>query len=239
MSDVIRNSNIDGNITGLSVDISMLTFRQFKALLPGTDGQKLPTVRALRESDIRVLAIVETEDGVLTVFCNGFFMYETTSGHATVYAIDRCASIVLSPVTAGTLNALDESTLDDCPWTKVLEFAANERIVSNANRDVERQEVLSLDAIDEDWDARRTVQPEFETRLEEEEALMEESEKLRAALAKLTNRQREIVRLYYFEGMTQENIASRLKISQQATSKALKQSYQKIKDVFNALGKNT
>jgi RNA polymerase sigma factor (sigma-70 family) len=238
MSDVIRDSNI-GDITGLSVDISALTFRQFKALLPGTEGQKLPTVKALRESDIRVLAIVETKDGVLTVFCNGFFMYETKSGHATVYAVDRCANIVLSPVKDGTLNALDENTLDDCPWPKVLEFAANERIVSNANRDVERQEVLSLDAVDEDRDMRLMIHPEFETRLEEEESLMEESEKLRAALAKLTNRQREIIRLYYFDGMTQENIASRLEISQQATSKALKQAYQKIKDVFSALGKNT
>ena len=239
MNDVIRDSNIDSSITGLSVDISALTFAQLKTLLPDTKGRMLPTVRALRESDTRVLAIVETRDGVLTVFRNGFFMYETKNGHATVYAVDRCARIVLNPMTGGETSALEETSFGDCPWPKVLEFAANERIVSNINRDARRQEVLSLDAIDEDWDTRLTTQPDFERQLEEEEALTKDSEKIRTALAHLTDRQREVIRLYYFDELNQEEIASKLKITQQATSKALNQAIQRIKNVFSGLGKNT
>ena len=55
----------------------------------------------------------------------------------------------------------------------------------------------------------------------------------------LTDRQREVIRLYYFDGLNQEEIASKLKITQQATSKALNQAIQRIKNVFSGLGKNT
>ena len=219
MSDVIRNNT--GGITGLSVDISTLTFRQFKALLPETEGQKLPTVKALRELDTQVLAIVDTKDGVLTVFRNGFFMYETKSGHATVYAVDRCSNIALNPMSDDPTSVLDETSFGDCPWPKVLEFVASERVAGNIVRDARRQEVLSLDVVDEDWDTRLAVQPEMETRLEEEDASMEESERLRSALAHLTKRQREVIRLYYFDGLTQEEIASQLGVSRPYITKTL------------------
>ena len=211
---------------------SALTFRQFKALLPGTEGQKLPTVKTLRELGIRVLAIVGTKDGVLTVFRNGFFMYETKSGHATVYAVDRCSRIVLHSARDKPASTLDESSFGDCPWPKVLEFAANERITNNINRDARRQEVLSLDVMDEDWDMRLAVQSEMETRLEEEDASMEESERLRAALAKLTNRQREIIRLYYFDGLSQGEIAIRLTLDKSTVSITLKRAIEKVKRCF-------
>ena len=236
MSDVISISNT-GGITGLSVDISTLTFAQLKALLPGTEGRKFPTVKALRESDTQVLTLVKTKDGTLTVFRNGFFMYETKSGHATVYAVDRCSSIVLTPTGDAPISVLDETNFGDCSWPKILEFVASERITNNINRDARRQEVLSLDVLDEDYDTWLTVQPEMEMRLEEEDASLEESERLRTALTQLTKRQREVIRLYYFDGLTQEEIALKLQITQQATSKVLKQAYKTIKDVF--IGKNT
>ena len=213
--------NTTNSITGLSVDITSLTFAKFKALVSSTEGMKLPTVKALRESGTQVLALVKTKDGALTVFRNGFFMYETKSGHATVYAVDRCARIVLSPMNNDEASVLDETNFGDCPWPKVLEFAASERIANNINRDARRQEVLSLDIFDEDYDTRLTVQPEMEIHLEEEDVSMEESERLRAALAQLTKRQREVIRFYYFDGLTQEEIASQLGVSRPYITKTL------------------
>ena len=221
MSDVIRDDTIDTDITGLSVDVTSLSFTHFKELVPSTDGKTLPTVKALRDSDAQILVIVETRDGILTIYRNGFFSYVTKTGHATVYAVDRCSCIVLNPTSDDPASVLDETNFGDCPWTKVLEFVASERIINNINRDARRQEILSLDVVDEDWDKRLTVQPEFETRLEEEDASMEESERLRAALAQLTKRQREVIRFYYFDGLTQEEIASQLGVSRPYITKTL------------------
>ena len=232
MSDVIRDDTIDTDITGLSVDVTSLSFTHFKELVPSTDGKTLPTVKALRDSDAQILVIVETRDGILTIYRNGFFSYVTKTGHATVYAVDRCSCIVLNPTSDDPASVLDETNFGDCPWTKVLEFVASERIINNINRDARRQEILSLDVVDEDWDKRLTVQPEFETRLEEEDALIEESEKLRAALTKLTNRQREIIRLYYFDGLSQGEIATRLTLDKSTVSITLKRAIEKVKRCF-------
>ena len=122
-------------------------------------------MKALRKLDTQVLALVKTKDGALTVFRNGFFMYETKSGHVTVYAVDRCSSIVLNSMSDDASKVLDETSFRDCPWPKVLEFVASERVAGNIVRDARRQEVLSLDVVDEDWETRSAVQPDFEARL--------------------------------------------------------------------------
>ena len=232
MNDVIRNNT--GGITGLSVDISTLTFRQFKALLPGTEGQKLATLRALRASGVQAIAIAETDDGTLTVFRNGFFTYETKSGHATVYAVDRCSSIVLNPTSDDPTSVLDETSFGDCPWPKVLEFVASERITNNISRNAERHEVLSIDVEPEYWDAQMSVQPELETRLDEEVDRKQEAQLIETAKSVLTARQWEVLYLYYGKGLTQEEIAITLMIPQSSVSITLKRSLQNLQRKFQA-----
>ena len=60
----------------------------------------------------------------------------------------------------------------------------------------------------------------------------EEKRELYAAIKKLTPRQKEIVRLIYFEEKTQEEAASIIGISHQAISKALKKILDELKSFF-------
>lgn len=58
----------------------------------------------------------------------------------------------------------------------------------------------------------------------------EEKRELYAAIARLTPREKELVRLIYFDGKTQDEVAEQFGVSQQAISKALSKIIEKIKN---------
>ena len=60
----------------------------------------------------------------------------------------------------------------------------------------------------------------------------ERAEKLRSAIARLSERQRFILQEVFFRNQTQKEVASQLKISQQAVSKTLKNAIQNLKKYF-------
>lgn len=60
----------------------------------------------------------------------------------------------------------------------------------------------------------------------------EELRRLYAAMGKLTGRQREIIELYYFKGMTQQEIADELGISKPGVHYALQGALKKLKKCF-------
>lgn len=59
-----------------------------------------------------------------------------------------------------------------------------------------------------------------------------ELKRLYAAMSKLTERQMEIIQLYYYEGMNQEEVAEELGISQRAVSYSLESALKKIRKNF-------
>ena len=56
--------------------------------------------------------------------------------------------------------------------------------------------------------------------------------RLYAAMGKLTERQKEIIELYYFKGMTQQEIADELGIARPVVAKSMKASLNKLKKFF-------
>lgn len=60
----------------------------------------------------------------------------------------------------------------------------------------------------------------------------EELRRLYAAMGKLTERQREVIELYYFKGMTQQEIADELGIGRRSVGNALEGAIKKLKKVF-------
>ena len=206
-----------------------LSFSQFKALFPSTENLKLPTAKALKNMDVPILVSLKTEEGILTVYRNGFFMYETENGHVTVYAVDCCARIVMYSARDKPSVALDESSFGDCPWPKVLEFAASERIASNISRNVERHEVLSIDVAPESWDAQMSIGSNFETQIEGEEEKAWKIQVLERAKDILTVHQWKVLWLYYVKSLTQEEISNNLKIPQSDVSITLKRALWRLK----------
>ena len=71
--------------------------------------------------------------------------------------------------------------------------------------------------------------------LEEDNAEMladQELRRLYAAMGKLTERQSEVIQLYFYKGMTQQEIADELGIARPVVSKIMKAALKKIKKVF-------
>ena len=60
----------------------------------------------------------------------------------------------------------------------------------------------------------------------------EELRRLYAAIGKLTERQKEVIELYYFKGMTQQEIAEELGIGRRSVGNVLEGAIKKIKKVF-------
>ena len=59
-----------------------------------------------------------------------------------------------------------------------------------------------------------------------------ELQKLYAAMSKLTERQMEVVQLYFYKGMTQQEIAEELGIRQQSVDRIMKQAVKKLRKNF-------
>lgn len=73
---------------------------------------------------------------------------------------------------------------------------------------------------------------DFVSALIENEEQSEELTKLHAAIEQLSERDRQVIRLYYFEGKTQQEIAEILGVSQPAVYKRLLKVLEQLKDFF-------
>lgn len=74
--------------------------------------------------------------------------------------------------------------------------------------------------------------------MEEENAEMladEELRKLYAAMSKLTERQQEVVQLYFYKGMTQEEIGAELGLDKSTVCRNLSGALKKSKRIFEEL----
>ena len=71
--------------------------------------------------------------------------------------------------------------------------------------------------------------------MEEENAEMladEELRKLYAAMSKLTERQQDVIQLYFYKGLTQDEIADELGISQAAVHRMMDRGLKMLRKIF-------
>ena len=78
---------------------------------------------------------------------------------------------------------------------------------------------------------RRVCPEDFQT-VKEEETEDEEAEALGQAIMKLPAKYKDVIMLYYFQGMDQEETAEALHISMSSVSRRLKRAREKLRDVL-------
>ncbi len=100
------------------------------------------------------------------------------------------------------------------------------------HRAKEKISVMSLEALSEKGFELEDGTQDFESGLIENEEHTEEISKLHAAIEQLSERDRQIVQLYFFESKTQQEIADVLGVSQQAVQKRLDKVLGRIKNFF-------
>lgn len=96
----------------------------------------------------------------------------------------------------------------------------------------EKVNIASIEQLSEKVFEIEDTSQDFVTDLIETEARSEEVEKLHAAIEQLSERDKQVVQLYYFEGKTQKEIATIFGISQQALQKLLMRILVRLKNNF-------
>ena len=150
---------------------------------------------------------------------NGFYTYHTPSG-TTVYAVDRCGDYSYD---GGDSLAEGQIACED--WTVRLVLAGEDRLEHNNDaREQGSHFSYSQDA---------TERGDLRDAHDFVEAL-ESRDMVERMLGCLTEKQRQIVHLHFFEGLTQRQIATTMGIRQQSVANQIDAVEKKLKKFFGA-----
>jgi RNA polymerase sigma factor (sigma-70 family) len=92
--------------------------------------------------------------------------------------------------------------------------------------------VCSLEEIDSDGSWIEDGRQNAEQRMVEEETRREEHEKLHKAILQLTERQQELIKLIYFQGLSQDDVAKKFGITKASVSDAMQRIYATLKKIM-------
>lgn len=104
----------------------------------------------------------------------------------------------------------------------------NREVWRTAKREIRHESLYSLEAMSE-TEARIGVCPSAEEDYIEREAAAERKEKLYRAISRLNDRQREMVKMIYFENRPQDEVAKRFGITKSAVSHAMERIYASLR----------
>lgn len=119
---------------------------------------------------------------------------------------------------------------EDAEWTVRLVMEGERRLENNRSKISRDYEEFALSCDGTDWCDAAMV--DF---MEAENAEMladEELRKLYAAMSKLTERQQEVVQLYFYKGLNQYEIAEELGIARRSVGNCLEGALEKIRKYF-------
>ena len=205
-----------------------ITLRELKAKIDAVTEKKLPQYKQLMEQNPVTVAQATVNGATITVYQNGYAVYEM-DGARSVMAVDRCGDYRYD-FNDGTYQVVPAEVFEEAEWSLRLIMEGERRLEHNLNKTSSKYEAAVLECDGSDWSD--SIMVDF---LEEDNAEMladQELRRLYAAMGKLTERQREIIELYYFKGMTQQEIAEELGIARPVVSKIMKAALKKIKKVF-------
>ena len=196
--------------TKYNIDPLTLSFGQLKQMLPSTAGQKLPVPLVLEQAPPEILFRHENGDMAITVFTNGLYLYQRDR-RRTVFAVDRCKQLIYR-YQDDEVRIIPESKFSDGPCLIPLFLKGDERLNHNMEAYEEYQQAFSLSRDVDDWNESvhvKSVEENFFDTLEE----FEKEAKMQNALEQLTERQRQILRMYFENGLNRRQIAAVLHLS--------------------------
>ena len=205
-----------------------ITLRELKAMIDTVVEKNLPTFKTLMEMNPVAVARTTVNGAKLTAYENGYAVYEVDSAR-TVMAVDRCGDYRYD-FTDGTYQIVPAETFEDAEWSLRLLMEGEKRMEHNLSKTAAKYEEVSLKCDGSDWSA--AIMVDF---MDEENVEMladKELQKLYAAMKELTERQMEVVQLYFYKGMTQQEIADEIGIGRRAVGNCLEGALKKIKKIF-------
>lgn len=208
-----------------------ISLRELKNCVDKVLEKKIPGYKQLMEMNPVVAARATVNGATITAYTNGYAVYEADDTH-TVLDVNRCGDYRYD-FNDGTYEVVPAEVFEEVEWTVRLVMEGERRLENNRSKISRDYEEFALSCDGTDWCDAAMV--DF---MEAENAEMladEELRKLYAAMSKLTERQQEVVQLYFYKGLNQYEIADELGIARRSVGDCLEGALKKSERIFKKL----
>ena len=222
MKGIKSNPTAIQNATTTPPDI-IVTLRDLKGILPDTQRVKKPKYSDLSKEQPLLTKLLP--DGGIWVYANGFMVYRGESSRPYVLRVSE-----IKMQTYEFVGKTETCALDDLPWETALFLFGDEHRERNLLEWNERTQVQydGFDECDDDSQSQGLVLPSPDN--VEQAVAHKLDDRMERILGSLTTRQRQVVEMYYFQGLNQQAIADKLEISKPAVCISLQSAVDKLKN---------
>lgn len=198
----------------------MLTLKELKKIVKVADVEKrIPSVKSLKEHKVVVKEMINA-DTTISVYDHGYVLY-TAGNQSTVFPLHSCDDYEYVSVT-GDNKEFNKEFFDNENWYIRLLMEAEDRMAYSQSKISTNHGVFSNSDVTDDAEIMRGSSKDFVDDVIDREIL-------NALIKELTERQKTVLNLVYFEEMRQQDVADYLGIKQQSVNDLLNRALKKMK----------
>ena len=198
----------------------MLTLKELKKIVKVADVEKrIPSVKSLKEHKVVVKEMINA-DTTISVYDHGYVLY-TAGNQSTVFPLHSCDDYEYVSVT-GDNKQFNKEFFDNENWYIRLLMEAEDRMAYSQSKISTNHGVFSNSDVTDDAEIMRGSSKDFVDDVIDREIL-------NALIKELTERQKTVLNLVYFEEMRQQDVADYLGIKQQSVNDLLNRALKTMK----------
>ena len=198
----------------------MLTLKELKKIVKVADVEKrIPSVKSLKEHKVVVKEMINA-DTTISVYDHGYVLY-TAGNQSTVFPLHSCDDYEYVSVT-GDNKEFNKEFFDNENWYIRLLMEAEDRMAYSQSKISTNHGVFSNSDVTDDAEIMRGSPKDFVDDVIDREIL-------HALIKELTERQKMVLNLVYFEEMRQQDVADYLGIKQQSVNDLLNRALKTMK----------
>ena len=198
----------------------MLTLKELKKIVKVADVEKrIPSVKSLKEHKVVVKEMINA-DTTISVYDHGYVLY-TAGNQSTVFPLHSCDDYEYVSVT-GDNKEFNKEFFDNENWYIRLLMEAEDRMAYSQSKISTNHGVFSNSDVTDDAEIMRGSSKDFVDDVIDREIL-------NALIKELTERQKTVLNLVYFEEMRQQDVADYLGIKQQSVNDLLNRALKPMK----------
>lgn len=198
----------------------MLTLKELKKIVKVADVEKrIPSVKSLKEHKVVVKEMINA-DTTISVYDHGYVLY-TAGNQSTVFPLHSCDDYEYVSVT-GDNKEFNKEFFDNENWYIRLLMEAEDRMAYSQGKISTNHGVFSNSDVTDDAEIMRGSSKDFVDDVIDREIL-------NALIKELTERQKTVLNLVYFEEMRQQDVADYLGIKQQSVNDLLNRALKTMK----------
>jgi len=198
----------------------MLTLKELKKIVKVADVEKrIPSVKSLKEHKVVVKEMINA-DTTISVYDHGYVLY-TAGNQSTVFPLHSCDDYEYVSVT-GDNKEFNKEFFDNENWYIRLLMEAEDRMTYSQSKISTNHGVFSNSDVTDDAEIMRGSSKDFVDDVIDREIL-------NTLIKELTERQKTVLNLVYFEEMRQQDVADYLGIKQQSVNDLLNRALKTMK----------